>query len=240
MKLAVITGGSRGIGAQLVRSFSEKGYYVALNYFKSKECAEELRREVKNCEIFRADVSDENQVNRMFRDIREAFGKPADVLVNNAGISQSGLFTDTDVHDYNSIFDTNVKSVYLCSKAVASDMITKKYGRIINISSVWGQTGASCEVLYSASKAAVIGMTKALAKELGPSGITVNCIAPGVIKTDMLSCYTQDTLDELSDETPMSRLGTPLDIANAALFLAEDASDFITGQVLAVNGGFYI
>ncbi len=240
MKLALITGASRGIGAETARVFSENGYFVALNYNKSQAAAEKIAAELMNCQAFRADVSQPGQVEKLFFDINTAFGKLPDVLINNAGVSCEGLLSDTTVEDYERVFDVNVKSMYLCTNAALKSMISKKNGKIVNISSMWGQTGASCEVLYSASKAAVIGFTKALAKEVGPCGINVNCIAPGVIKTDMLSCYSEEDLDELALETPLSRLGTPRDIANAALFLAKSDSDFITGQVLGVNGGFFI
>lgn len=240
MKLVLITGSSRGIGAETARLFAENDYYVALNYNKSQGAASKIAESTPNCQPFRADVSVAEQVEKMFSEIYAAFGKAPDVLINNVGISCEGLFTDTTLDDYERVFNVNVKSMYLCTKAALKSMVSKKRGKIINISSMWGQTGASCEVLYSASKAAVIGFTKALAKEVGPSGINVNCIAPGVIKTDMLSCYSDKDLDDLAQETPLSRLGSPRDIANAALFLAKSDSDFITGQVLGVNGGFYI
>jgi len=240
MKLVLITGGSRGIGAACARIFSENGYFVALNYNKSEAQANALSQELKNVQCFRADVSHANEVEMLFESVNSAFGKYPDVLINNAGVSHTGLLTDTAPDDFENIFATNVKSVYLCSKAAVTQMIKKHSGKIINISSMWGQTGASCEVLYSASKAAVIGFTKALAKEVGPCGINVNCIAPGVIKTDMLNCYTSRELDLLVDETPLMRLGTPQDIARAALFLSGENSDFITGQIIGVNGGFHI
>ena len=240
MKLVLITGGSRGIGAACAEIFSKNGYFVAINYNKSESAALALAQKLDNSQAFYADVSKENEVKTLFSEVYKAFGKYPDVLINNAGVSVSGLFTDSTTEDFDKLFDINVKGAYLCSREVLGSMIPRKSGKIINISSMWGQTGASCEVLYSASKSALIGMTKALAKETGPCGITVNCIAPGVIKTDMLSCYDGTTLKALANDTPLSRLGTPQDIAQAALFLAEDASDFITGQVLGVNGGFYI
>lgn len=240
MKLVLITGGSRGIGASCAEIFSKNQYFVALNYNKSETSALALAKQLDNCEAFYADISKENDVKKLFHNVKEAFGKYPDILINNAGISISGLFTDSTTEDFDKLFDVNVKGAYLCCKEALYGMIPRQYGKIINISSVWGQTGASCEVLYSASKAALVGMTKALAKEIGPSGITVNCIAPGVIKTDMLSCYTGDELAALIQDTPLSRLGTPEDVAKAALFLANDSSDFITGQVLGVNGGFFI
>ena len=162
----------------------------------------------------------------------------ADILINNAGIAQQKLFTDITDDDFTRMFDINVRGVFNCCRAALPYMIHKKHGRIINISSMWGVCGASCEVHYSASKAAVIGMTKALAKEVGPSGITVNCIAPGLIDTPMNANLSKETINELCEETPVGRIGTPEDIANAALFLASDSSSFITGQVLGVDGGF--
>ena len=163
-----------------------------------------------------------------------------DVLINNAGISKIKLLSDTTEEEYDEVFDTNMKSVYLVTKASIPYMIRKKCGRIINISSMWGVTGASMEVIYSASKAAVIGFTKALAKELGPSGINVNCIAPGVINTDMNKTLDEETLSSLSEETPLMRLGTTEDVAKAVLFFASENSSFITGQVLSVDGGITI
>ncbi len=240
MKLVLITGASRGIGAEIARVFSQNNYFVAVNYNKSFEKAKELCDELTNCQSFKADISSQDEIKQMYLDIEKAFGKMPDVLINNAGISQSGLFTETTQKDFDDVFDINVKGVYLCTKFALDAMISKKYGKIINISSMWGQTGASCEVLYSASKAAVIGLTKALAKEVAPCGINVNCIAPGVVMTDMLSSYSEEDLGILKQETPLLRLGTPLDIANAALFLASDSSSFITGQILGVNGGFLI
>ena len=240
MKLVLITGASRGIGAEIARTFAKNGYMVAANYRKSHSEAALLKASFGNIEIFRADVSYSAEVDKMFDEIGNCFGKSPDIVINNAGVSHSGLLNDDTEEVYNSIFDINMKSVFLCSKKASESMIREKKGKIINIASMWGQTGASCEVLYSASKASVIGFTKAFAKEVGPSGITVNCISPGVIKTDMLSCYSQDVLSQLADETPLSRLGTPQDIANTALFLASDNADFITGQIIGVNGGFLI
>jgi len=240
MKLVLITGASRGIGAETARVFAQNGYMVAANYRKSHSEAAILKSSFSNIETFCADVSCSDDVDKMFDGIKKHFGKFPDILINNAGISHSGLLNKHTEEIYNNIFDVNMKSVFLCSKKASESMIREKKGKIINIASVWGQTGASCEVLYSASKAAVIGFTKAFAKEVGPSGITVNCISPGVIKTDMLSCYSDDVLSQLADETPVSRLGTPRDIANTAFFLASENADFITGQIIGVNGGFLI
>ena len=185
----------------------------------------------------RADVSKADEVDFLFSEVEKAFGG-ADILVNNAGIAQQKLFTDITMQDYDKMFDCNVKSVFNCCQRALPHMIHNKYGRIINISSMWGVAGASCEVHYSASKAAVIGMTKALAREVAPSGITVNCIAPGVIDTPMNKGFDSETMDCLKDETPVGRIGSPEEVAKAVKFFAERDSGFITGQILGVDGGF--
>ncbi|MGN1089412.1 MAG: elongation factor P 5-aminopentanone reductase [Huintestinicola sp.] len=235
---AVITGASRGIGRECARLFAESGYNVAAVYNKSEEAALSLKEET-GCEIFKCDVSKHGQVIKTAEDIFSRFGR-TDILVNNAGIAEQALFSDITEEMWDRMFDVNVKSVYSFTHALLPHMIHEKYGRIINISSMWGQTGASCEVHYSAAKAAVIGFTKALAKEAGLSGITVNCICPGVIDTDMNSHLDKETMEYLKEETPMNRIGTPKDIARTALFLASEGSDFITGQIIGVNGGFVI
>lgn len=242
MRTAVITGGTRGIGRAAVKMFAEKGYRVAFLYRSSEEKANELVNELSNytdVTAVKCDVSSSDSVNEAFKRIRAEFGS-IDVLVNNAGIAQQKLFTDITDEDWTRMMGINAGGVFNCCRAALPDMIHKKSGRIINISSMWGQVGASCEVHYSASKAAVIGLTKALAKEVGPSGITVNCIAPGVVDTDMMSSFTDDIKAELADETPLCRLGTPDDVAKAIMFLASEEAGFITGQVLGVNGGFII
>lgn len=242
MRTVIITGGTRGIGRAAVRLFAEKGCRVAFLYRNSEEKAEALVNELKTTAdvmAVKCDVADSSSVNEAFKRIRAELGS-ADVLVNNAGIAQQKLFTDITDDDWARMMNVNAGGVFNCCRAALPDMINKKNGRIINISSMWGQAGASCEVHYSASKAAVIGLTKALAKEAGPSGITVNCIAPGVIDTDMMSSFTDDIKAELADETPLCRLGTPEDIAKAVLFLASEEASFITGQVIGVNGGFII
>ena len=183
----------------------------------------------------KADVSNPAEVTAMFEEIGSV-----DVLVNNAGISSQKLFTDITDDEWKKTIGVNLDAVFYCCKNALPHMIRQKSGAIINISSMWGEVGASCEVHYSASKAGVIGLTKALAKEVAPSGVRVNCIAPGVIMTDMMSDYDDKTINELKDETPLGRLGTPEDIAAAALFLASDDASFITGQTLGVNGGFII
>lgn len=237
-KTALITGASRGIGAAIAVKLAQNGFFTVINYCSKKPEAEKIAKLTGGFAI-QADVSDLRQVKNMVKNIAE-ITDGIDVLINNAGISLSGLFTDISCEQEQRLWGINVGGVFNCTKCVLPYMISKKQGKIINISSMWGQTGASCEVHYSASKAAIIGFTKALAKEVGPSGINVNCIAPGVILTDMNACYSEETLDELKNETPLETLGTPEDIADAAVFLASENSKFITGQILGVNGGFVI
>lgn len=242
MKTVVITGGTRGIGRETVKLFAREGYRVAFLYLNSDDKAQELVDEVKeygDVMAVKCDVSDLSQVESAFNKIRSEFGRIY-ALVNNAGIAQQKLFTDITAQEWERMMGVNAGGVFNCCRAVLPDMIHEKNGRIINISSMWGQVGASCEVHYSASKAAVIGLTKALAKEVGPSGITVNCIAPGVIDTDMMSTFPDDVKKELADETPLCRLGTSSDVAKAVLFLTGDGASFITGQVIGVNGGMVI
>lgn len=238
MKTVIVTGASRGIGRKCAEMFAEKGYNVAAVYLNSEDAARELEKST-GCGLFRCDVSRTADVHRTADEIYDRYGS-ADILINNAGIAEQLLFSDITEEKWDRMFDVNVKSVYNFAHAVLPHMIHEKWGRIINISSMWGQVGASCEVHYSASKAAVIGFTKALAKETGLSGITVNCIAPGVIDTDMNAHLDAETMEYLKEETPMGRLGTAEDIARAVLFLADDKADFITGQILGVSGGFII
>lgn len=238
MKNVLITGGTRGIGKALVKTFSVAGYRVILNYIKSDDLAYQLKDEY-NAVLLKYDITNEADVNKMCDFIISEYGG-IDVLINNAGVSLIKMLQDTESEDYDFIFNTNMKSVYMLTKKTVPYMINKKYGKIINISSMWGIRGASCETVYSASKAAIIGFTKALSKELGPSNINVNCIAPGVILTDMNKGLDKETLDGLKEETPLERLGTPSDIAKTALFLASDDSSFITGQVICVDGGLTV
>lgn len=237
-KTALITGASRGIGAAIALKLAKEGFFTYINYCKNSDLAEKVAEQTGGMAVM-ADVSNKKQVDEMVGNIVQHTGG-IDVLVNNAGISVSGLFTDITEEEEQRLWKINVGGVFNCTKAVLPYMINKKYGKIINISSMWGQVGASCEVHYSASKAAIIGFTKALAKELGPSGINVNCIAPGVIMTDMNSCHSADTMEALREETPVMHLGTAEDVAQAAAFFASDQSSFITGQILGVNGGFVI
>ena len=238
MSTAVITGSARGIGAAIAALFADSGYNVVINYNTSEKEALELKEKLGDKTIaVKADVSTSEGAKLLFEKANEAFGG-VDVLVNNAGIAQQKLFTDITQADYDRMFDCNVRSVFNCCQCALPYMIHNKYGRIINVSSMWGIVGASCEVHYSASKAAVIGMTKALAREVAPSGITVNCIAPGVIDTPMNKCFDEETMNALIEETPVGRIGTPEDVARAVLFFADEKSGFITGQILGVDGAF--
>lgn len=238
MKTAVITGTSRGIGRAIAKAFALAGYSVVGTYNKDKDAADSLIKELSGCDItfYQLDVTDFDKVNAFSTELLK--NRQVDVLVNNAGIARQKLFTDITPDEYREMMATNADGVFFVTQAFAKNMIKNHRGSIINISSMWGQVGASCEVDYSMAKAAVIGFTKALAKELGPSGITVNCIAPGVVETDMVKVLGGEVLKELADETPLCRNGRPEEIAKLALFLAED--NFITGQIIGQNGGFVI
>ncbi|KDR94407.1 3-oxoacyl-[acyl-carrier protein] reductase [Peptoclostridium litorale DSM 5388] len=242
-KTVLVTGGSKGIGKSIAEIFAYKGYRVVVNYNSSAADAKDLVENLKSCgmsaESFKADVSNRTEVDSMVDFCIEKFGS-IDVLINNAGISDSSLFTDITEDEWDSMMNVNLKGVFNCTQSALRYMLPVKKGKVINISSMWGLVGGSCEVHYSAAKAGVIGLTKALAKELGPSNIQVNCIAPGVIQTDMLSDYSESDIQSLIYETPLMRIGKPQNIAHSALFLSSDESDFITGQVLSVNGGFVI
>ncbi len=244
-KTALVTGASGEIGSAAAAALFEAGYHVVIHYFRNRQSAEALavelnRRETEQRALaVQADITRSEEVERLFERLEEQL-PPVDLLVNNAGIAQQKLFTDLTDEDWSSMIATNLTGAFYCSRRAVSGMIRKHSGRIINISSMWGQVGASCEVSYSAAKAGLIGMTRALAKEVGPSGITVNCICPGVIDTKMNAHLTQDDLQELVEETPMCRLGTPEDVARCICFLASEAGDYITGQVLGVNGGMVI
>lgn len=242
-KTVLITGASRGIGKAAAETFAKAGYDAAVNYNKSEAAAEALCRELEKYSVkalpFRADVSDKKAVEKMYAEIEKTMGSPS-VLVNNAGIAEQALFTDITEEMWDRMFAVNVKGAYNCAQAVLPKMIHEKYGRIINISSMWGISGASCEVHYSASKSALTGFTKALAKEVGLSGITVNCVAPGVIDTDMNGKLSPETMAELKESTPLGRIGTPRDVAETVLFLASERASFITGQIISVDGGFIL
>lgn len=238
-KTVLITGGSRGIGKAMVYKFSQAGYNVLLNFNKSEDISNQIASELNNVKVYGADVSDRNKVINMVNYTIENFGK-IDVLINNAGISSSGLFQDIAFEEWQKVMDINLNGVFNCTQAVLPGMIERKSGKIINISSIWGIAGASCEVAYSTSKAGVIGMTKALAKEVGPCNIQVNSIAPGIIMTDMVADYSMDELNAITDQIPLGKIGTADDIANLALFLASDNANYITGQVISPNGGWII
>ncbi|MCC0701663.1 SDR family oxidoreductase [Clostridioides sp. ES-S-0049-02] len=242
-KTVLVTGGSRGIGRAISKIFAKNGYNVLINFNKSENEAKELYTVLNekgfSVKLFKANISNREEVENMIDYCIKEFGG-LDVLINNAGISQDKLFTDITDEDWDNMMNINLKGSFYCSQIALKYMISEKKGNIINISSIWGISGASCEVHYSVSKAGIIGMTKALAKEVAPSNIRVNSIAPGVINTDMLSEYNEDEIDVLVEETPLMRLGTPEDIANCAIFLASDKSSFITGQVISPNGGFVI
>lgn len=233
MRNVLITGASRGIGAETARLFASKGDNVVINYNNSEAEAKKIASEI-GATALRADVSNPDEVKKMF----EAAGE-IDVLVNNAGISGFYMLDAMSDDDWKKMIDTNLSSAFYCSRAVLPRMISKKRGAIINVSSMWGINGAACEVAYSAAKAGLIGMTKALAKEVGPSGIRVNCVAPGIVDTDMNKEIDDKTLAELREETPLCRIGKPTDIAKAIYFLADEES-FITGHILNVSGGFVV
>lgn len=237
-KTAIITGASRGIGNAIAIALAEAEYIPVINYLKNRNEAERTAKEVGGIAVC-ADVANSSDVKEMVETVIKKTGG-IDVLVNNAGISVTGLFTDITPIQEERILDVNIKGVFNCTRHVLPHMIKQKHGKIINISSMWGEIGASCEVHYSATKAAVIGFTKALAKEVGPSGINVNCITPGVIMTEMNLEYNEEELNILKEDTPLSMLGTPQDIAATAVFLTSDSAKFITGQILGVNGGFVI
>ena len=237
-KKVIVTGGSRGIGAEIVRRFIDEGADVSFLYHDSVAAATDLARATGAIPI-RCDLADPYDAERAIQEAETAV-KGVDILVNNAGIAVSGLLQDLSQKEWDRLLAVDLTSVFVCSRLLIPHMIRQGHGRIINVSSIWGMVGASCETAYSAVKAGVIGLTKALAKELGPSGITVNCVAPGVIDTDMMKSYDEETRRTLAEETPLGRLGTPRDVAEAVLFLAGEGASFITGQVISPNGGFVI
>ena len=239
----IVTGGAKGIGEAISRALAKAGYSVALCYNSSQKNAENLKKQINKsggiCEIFKCDVSDSSQVKEMYKNAVRTLGEPF-ALVNNAGVAEQKLFCDITDEDWQRMINTDLSGTFYCCREVLPSMINKKKGKIVNISSMWGEVGASMEVHYSAAKAGVTGLTKALAKEVGLSGITVNAVSPGVIMTDMMSNFSNDDINALKDETPLNKLGTPENVADAVLFLLSEKADFITGQVLSVNGGFVI
>ena len=243
MKTVLITGASRGIGKAIAVKFAKENYRVLLCYKSNDKAAKETENEILSfggiCSLYKCDISKEEDIKEMFCEIKNS-GYNVDILINNAGIALFKLFTDTTKEEWDNIFSTNVTGAYLLSKYSLPYMINKKCGKIINISSMWGEVGASCEVAYSASKAALIGLTKALAKELAPSNIQVNCISPGMINTEMNSHLSNEDIEAIREEIPLMRIGEGEDVANAALFLASDNANYITGQIISVNGGMVI
>lgn len=231
MKTVLVTGGVRGIGAAIALAFLKKGYRVCAAYSKDEESAKKIAAE--GVEVFRVDVSNEGDVRALFAKIGRV-----DVLVNNAGVSLIKQIQDVSYDEFNRLMAINVGGAFLCSREAAKGMIDNQSGLIVNISSVWGEVGGSCESVYSASKSALIGFTKALAKELGWSGVRVNCVSPGVIDTPMNAHFSAQELGELKEEIPMGRLGTGDDVAKAVLYLEEN--DYVTGVDIPVNGGFSI
>ncbi len=242
-KTVIITGSSQGIGAACAVEFAQKGYNVVINYNNSETLAKNLcdglHRGGARCIAVGADVTYSGEVENLIKKTVAAFGG-IDVLVNNAGIAGQQLVQDISDREWNRIIGVNLTGTFNVTRAVVPYMLSKKEGSIVNISSMWGQVGASMESAYSAAKAGVIGFTKALAKELGPSGIRVNCVCPGVVETRMNRNLTLETIEQLSNETPLGRLGTPQEVASAVRFLADDTAAFITGQILGVNGGIVI
>lgn len=240
-KVVVVTGGSRGIGAQIVKTLANENYKVILNYNNSKEQAEKIQQELleqgNEIEIIKADVSKREETEKLIQFAINKFNK-IDVLINNAGISQEGLFTDVTEEEWQKIINTNLNSVFYCNQQALKYMIQEQQGCIINISSIWGETGASCEVAYSTTKAAINGMTKALAKEVGPSNIRVNAIAPGIIDTHMNRNLTNEEIEQIKEQIPLNKIGKALDIAKCVKWLIED--EYTTGQIISINGGWYI
>ena len=240
-KVVVVTGGSKGIGAEIVKTLANEGYKIVLNYNKSEESAKKIQEELLNkgikIEIFKADVSKREESKKLIKFTIEKFNT-IDILINNAGIAQEKIFTDITDEDWNYILQNNLNSTFYCTQEAVTEMIHNKKGCIINISSIWGITGASCEVAYSTTKAGINGFTKALAKELGPSNIRVNAIAPGIIDTQMNNNLTAEELENIKNEIPLEKIGKPRDIAKCVKWLIED--EYTTGQIISINGGWYI
>ncbi len=244
MNTVLITGSSRGIGREIAEEFAVKGYAIAINYSKSKEQAISLSNKIMKeykvpCNAYKADVKSREEVKSMVDSIRSDLGSIV-ILVNNAGISTQKMFTDLTLEDWKAMLSTHLDGAFNCTQEVLPHMIQRHRGKIINISSMWGVTGGSCEVHYSTAKAGIIGFTKALAKEVAPSGINVNCICPGVIKTHMLNIFDEETLESLKNQTALKRLGKPRDIAKGVLFLASEEANYITGAVININGGIFM
>jgi len=238
-RCVLISGGDRGIGAAAARAFYQEGYHVAVLYHSNADAAAALEKELPGITAVQCDVASRASCELAFRTVEQALGH-VDVLVSNAGIAQQKLFTDITPEEWQRMLDVNLTGAFNLCQLVLPGMIRRKAGRILTVSSMWGQTGGSCEVHYSAAKAGLIGLTKALAKEEGPSGITVNCVAPGVIETDMMAAFTAEDKAALAEETPVGRLGSADEVAKLLVFLAGEGTGYITGQVFGVNGGLVI
>lgn len=240
MKVALVTGASRGIGAAIAITLAKSGYAVAVNYTSNTQAADSVVAKITEnggvASTFKADISNPIEVARLFEEVSAKLGD-IEVLVNNAGLAHIGLLQDMTDDEISRLVGVDLLGAIYCSKEAVGRMVKNHKGVIINISSMWGEVGASCETVYSACKAGVIGLTKALAKEVGPSGIRVNCVSPGVIDTDMNAELDDETIQSLCEETPLLRIGSAQDVANTVAFLASDEASFVTGQVLSVNGG---
>lgn len=240
-RVAIVTGASRGIGREIAKSLAKQNIKVIANYNNSEEKAIELKKELEaegiKIDIVKADVSQREEIRNLVKYVIEEYGK-IDILINNAGISEYKLFTDETDEDWNRVINTNLYSAFATSQEVIPNMIKNKNGCIINISSVWGMVGASMEVLYSVSKAGIDGLTKALAKELGPSNIRVNAIAPGIVDTDMCKNFTKEELENIKEEIPLERIGKVEDISKCINWLIDD--NYTTGQIISINGGWII
>lgn len=239
----LVTGGSRGIGAAIVEHFASKGMNVVLHYYQSYDCAMQVSQKCTQYDGFvytvKADIREKTEIEGMRNELEKQRLMP-DIVVNNAGVSHFGLFTEMDETQWDQLMAINLKGMFFCSQVFAPHMIRQRYGRIINISSIWGDTGASCEVAYSASKGGVNAMTKAMAKELAPSGITVNAVAPGVVDTQMLAHLEKEEKLALQEEIPMGRFALPTEIASLVYYLSLPESSYITGQIISPNGGWHV